>query len=723
MADELKLDLNGDNFDEVLIAGPSEGSLPGAPGEESAPVVVTAEKRITNSGDEDTRRSELMNRFRDARDTRVASGVEEEWMEAERLYNQEDRTNVEGEWRSDAFVPHATREVNNAVPHMISAVLDADKLVKLDSPDEAWKDYASLEERLLAHQLTQQTEFPKKLELWAKQTALLGTGVAFVGFKRIREKILRQEMTQVTPTLTAMREREDTVVVDVRNDISPLDITDVWVDPHATPFKISRLYYYERKSIRQMRESGMPYKNFDKLPEWPVAMADFIQSKDYSKDDTVSIGSRHTAVRDLTDVAKEDQLHHLIHEWDLEKKTWAVVADDEVELLAPRPWPTIKFPFVFMWYDYAPGNRFYGRGVVAPISKSCRNANRLRRQRDDNVELALQKMFLVRMGALLNEKEEAVWRPGGFIHVRGGSLDNAIKVLEMGDVTQSAYADERIIKQDIEDVNGIGSIAAGVPDSKAKTATGTTILRNMVVLRLRGPVRHVVESMFNVFDIMLCNNYKYIPQTQLDDIFGAQAKLYSLYKKAVLDLKSPRPKVNLSIHPAGLYDNREVKDAQFINAIGVLGNLGLLPLINQKELAKKILKSVGGLDDQDAIFVQGAQTYTAQDFLVISQKAQMLASGAQVPVNPNDRHEAYVEVYRMYQRIWPQQAQLLEPNVQQHEMFLQMLSMGAAGAAMGGGSAGNMNRMPMPTGDSSAAASAGNNGAPVPANETKNGLK
>ena len=720
MANEAVLDLDGENFDEVLIAGPDAGSLPNA-GEQGSQTVITQPVALSaQTADEQKRADALMLRFKDARDARVASGIEEEWREAERLYNQEDNTAVEGEWRSDAFVPHATREVNNALPHMVSSILQADRLVRLRAEDTAWEDYAMLEEKLLARQLTQETEFPKKLELWAKQTCMLGTGVCFTGFKKIREKILRTEQVQIAPNLVANRQREDTVVVDVRNDISPLDITDVWVDRHATPFHQSRLYYYERKSISQMKDAGLPYKNFNQLTESPVSLADFINSKDYMASDTVAIGSRHSSETDQSDLDPEDRLHHLIHEWDKEKKTWSVVADGQVELLAPRPWPTIEFPFTFMWYDYAPGNRFYGRGVVAPISKSCRNANRLRRQRDDNVELCLQKMFLIRMGSLVNEKEEAIWRPGGYMHVRGGSLENAVKVLEMGDVTQSSYQDERIIKSDIEDVNGIGSIAAGVPDSKAKTATGTTILRNMAVLRLQGPVRHVAEAMFEVFRIMLCNNYKYIPQMQLDSIFGAQARLFTLYKQAVQKLGSARPKATLSIHPAGLYDNQEVKDAQLINGVGVLGNLGLLPLINQKELAKMVLKKVAGIDDTDSLFVPDQQTYTATDFLVISQKAQLLASGQKVPVNPNDRHPAYIEVYRMYQRIWPEQARLLEENVSMHEQYQQMLMMAQQGAPMGEGGGQSMARKPNPTGDSSQAASAAQ--APQPATEKKDGL-
>lgn len=708
MPDEIVISMDGKNTKEEVIISAGQPVLPGAPPGQPTPQgagdAITV--RITKKGGEEeefTRVRSGMERFYEARNARTASGVEDEWAEAERLYNQEDNVAVEGEWRSDAFVPHATRETNNAVPHMVSAILDADRPVTITAEDPNLQEMADLEERLLNFQLTQQMEFGKALEIVSKQTAMLGTGATFSGFKIKKEERVFEMDAQIAEGITGKKKFKEMVAVEARNTLIPLDITDIWVDAFATPTHISRCFYYERKSKRQIREQGLPYTNLDKLTEYPPTMSEFLNKTDFTADDSTSIGSRHRNEADQNYVDPEDQLHHLLHEWDCEKKTWSVLGDGLVELLAPRPWPTEDFPVTFYWYDFAPGNRFYGRGVVFPIAKSCRNANRLRRQRDDNVELCLNKMFVVRMGAVMDEQEEFIWNPGGVIHVRGGNLDNAVKVLEMGDVTQSAYADERIIKQDIEDVNGIGSIAAGVPDSKSRTATGTSILRQMAVLRLRGPIRHLMDSFRRVVRNMRSNNERFLPQVAVEHLYGPQAKMYDLYKKR---LQSGPFKAQMNVHPASLYDDTDVKNSMLLNAVNIAGGLGLLRYTDPKQLTKLLFKRVGGLDDTDLIFIPEEQTYTSSDFLAILASAQQICQGAKIPVNPMDRHAAYIEIYRKYQAIYPAESPLLEANIKQHELMLQQEAMQAAGIMPAGdGQALNSRNLPQSAGGATSGAS------------------
>lgn len=711
MPNEIELNMDGKNTEEtrLVIAGP-ELVLPDADGASAREEIVVFEEPVDRpDGNESERVTAFMGRFEYAKDARSESGVEEEWAEAEALYNQEDDRVVEGEWRSDAFVPHATREVNNATPHMLSAVLDADQLARITAPNQANEDYASCEERVVTYQLQNKMDLENGLELVAQQTALLGTSVAFVGFRVKKLKFKRMVEMEVSEGITAMKEVEEEHPVEAHNTFVPLDITDVWVDPNATPTYLPRMFYYERKSIRQIKDSGLPYKNLDKLSEFPPTMKQFFDH-DFSSGEN-QIGSRRQNDVEQDALPKEDRLHHLLHEWDCEAKTWSVVADGGVELLAPRPWPTEHLPFVFFWYQFAPGNRFYGRGVVKPVSKSCRNANRLRRQRDDNVELCLNKMFLVRTGAVMDEQAEFRWQPGGLIHVRGGSLENAVKVLEMGDVTQSSYQDERIIKGDIEDVNGLSNISMGRGDSKARTATGTSILRQMAVLRLRGPVRRMMVAMRRVVENMIANNQRYIPKLTNAHLLGKQADLYAMYQQSYKD----GVRIELNLHPAHLYDNTEVQNAQFLNSINVLGKLGMLQYIEPKALTKHILKKMGGVSEVDPLLRPEEQTYSAQDFMAIVMESQALMRGESLEPKPEDRHAAHIEVHRQMQSLYPDTASLLEAHVQAHMTAQQAAAMGMPGMVPGLGASGggpqpgvNANRASNPTSDEGATRTAGN---------------
>lgn len=538
----------------------------------------------------------VSNRFDRARKTRTESGVEDEWAEAERLYNQQDDHTQEGSWRSDAFVPHATREVNTAVPHLVSAVLDAEGLVSITTPssDPVVKDYALMEQKIIEHQLEQRTNFPNVMELWAKQTVMLGTGVVFVGYAMQKKEIEIEIEKDIAAGITTTVKEDRVITVDGCPTIAPLDIADVWVDPLSTPLYIPRVWYYERRSIRQLKAMGIKLKNLDTLTNSPPTMEEYFKS-DFQKDDTVAIGSRRSVDAVLTaDLPYEDRPHHILYEYDNESKKMTIVADSNVELLEPTEFKNL--PFVFSHYDYA-SNRFYGIGVVSPISKSCRSANRLRRQRDDNVELCLSKMMVVRAGAIADEQGELIWKPGGVIHARGGSIENVMKVLEMGDVTQSSYADERIIKGDIEDVNGISNVAAGKSDSKSKTATGTSILRQMAVLRLRGPVRRMLQSIKQVVELMVEGNKTYLPYINKEYLLGPSSEIYKTYEAKYRDYACV-----ISVNPANLYDNSEVINAQLLNAVNIAGGLGLLQFLDQKELAKRIFTSVAKLASTDPLF-------------------------------------------------------------------------------------------------------------------------
>jgi hypothetical protein len=706
--------------DEELVEelmSPEAQALPSSPS--AAPI----EKKPKVKGDAASRATALMLRFRAAQDARLASGIEAEWREAEKLYMQEDDRSVEGDWRSDAFVPHATREVHNAVPHLVSAVLDAESLVSVRAVDPVDADYAACEQRLIEFQLEQKMQFPEGVEVWAKQAALLGTACAFVGFT-VKTKTIKVEARIKVADGLEMPGYEDKVVpVDAHNTFIPLDITDIWVDPSSTPFNIPRLYYYERKSIRQIKAMGRKFSNLEKLTDSPMPVKEFFKS-DFTERDGVSIGTRRDPIDlDDADLDVEDRLHHLMHEWDNEKKEWSIVADDDVEILPPTKYEAS--PFVFMWYEFL-NTRFYGRGVVAGIAKSCRNANRLRRQRDDNVELAMNRIFITRAGAIADEEADLVWKPGNNVHVRGGSIDNAIKVLEMGDVTGSAYQDERIIKSDIEDVNGISPVAMGQGDSKSKTATGTSILRQMSVMRLRGPVRHMLQALLRVVKLMVQNNQKYISNMEKVHLLGTSARVYQMYKPDYAGKSA-----ELSIHPASLYDNQEVKNAQLLNAVNILGNIGLLQMLDQRALVRQVLSKVGGMEDVDLLLTPSNQLFSAPEFMEALMESQMLVQGQPVKPQPQQNHQAHLQLHREFlktnqDQLAPEESALLVQHTQAHEQIQQMLAQQqmmmaqqqqafAQGVSSGGV---QPQRLPSPTDAEDVSRTSGNEqGRPLRANE------
>lgn len=667
-----------------------------------------AEVKSNTAEQERDRVTQFIQRFEVCRDARIQDGIEDEWREAEDLYYQRDDIQQEGEWRSNAWVPHATREVHASVPHLVSSVIDADKIVTVTplKPEDA--DYAVVEERTLLHQLENKMDFANRWEVFQKQKSMLGTTVGMLNFrqKKITTTIKARIKTGAKSFRTTSTVEE--AVIDATNEFTPLDIADVWVDPTATPHQIRRVFHYERKSINDLKKiKGI--KNLDKLPLDPGPLDQFFASTRISADDPDRIGTKNenTDETRVTGLAREFKLHHILWEYDNETKMYSAVGAGDVEILEPRafPWDHKELPFIFDWYEFLPG-RFYGWGVIVPIARAARNANRLRRMRDDNVELSINQMFVTRQGAITDAKKELLWRPGGNINVRGNP-STSIMALQVPDVTQSAYADERIIKDDIEAVNGISSVASGKGDPNSPTATGTTILQQQAVLRLRNPIRKSMIALGKMVHLMRMNNNQFIPLLDKQKLLGVSANIYAFYTEDFLDRTA-----EVNIHPAKLYDRKEIRNAQVLNAINIMNSMGIAQsVLNPVELGRWLMTEVGGIEPTSPIFAQPKSPLTnAADFMDALADMRTLASGQTVLPQEDDNHAVHMEMLTMLKGQRPDLAVQIDQLIQQHgqmeaEAQARQSGLIAPGAGLLGPGAGpqqggqalNPQRQPSPT--------------------------
>ena len=645
--------------------------------------------------------SAFMTRFRAARDARTASGIEEIWQEAVDLYYQRINEAVEGTWRSKAFAPHATREVNNLYPHLTSIILDAPKLVSLKAMNEACSEYAALDEELVNYQLTQRTGFADKWDRNQFQCALYGTTVSFTGFE-VSLKRSQQEVTQaIQPGQEEVIGTEEVLeMVDGTNTFEDISIDDVWVDPSASPDHITRLFYYEKMTKRQMKANPLiDKKALELLPETSMSSYEFITENipDYQQ-----IGPKNEDTSYDSAMDPEDRVHHVLWEWDEEKKVINVVADGAVELLHDEPYPYKhkQLPFVFQRWQHRNQKKFYGVGVIELIASTCRAANKTRRQRDDNLELSMHHMFVTRQGSIVNPKRDLRVRPGGNIAVNG-NLQNAIKVLEVPNVTNDAFRYDAIYREDIEDVNGSSRILAGQGDPNARTAIGGQLVTAAATIRLRTAQRRALEALQKIVYMMVSNNRQFMPPMAKAKIVGSSALVMAEYAQG-MDAGTEMPVVK--ILPADLYNNNAIEVQQLINTLNVMGSMGLTQILDQKQLAIELLKR-GANVKEDSPLLKGLMLQKNLDisaYLDAQAEASYIIEGQPIQPQLEDNHEMAIAVLQKYKEMYPEFATAFEQQIKAHEQLaMQQIAMqqGLIGPMEQQEGAGglNQNRMPQPT--------------------------
>lgn len=129
--------------------------------------------------------------------------------------------------------------------------------------------------------------------------------------------------------------------------------------------------------------------------------------------------------------------------------------------------PGNALPFVLL-YDLDVPFEVEGIGEIEPIEKLQEELNDTRNQRMDNVTLILNRMWEVVRSANV-EEEDMVSMPGRIFRT---NIPNGIREITTPDVTRSAYEEERLIKEDIQQTS-VGSSSVDIAATKrSETATG-----------------------------------------------------------------------------------------------------------------------------------------------------------------------------------------------------------------------------------------------------------
>ena len=380
----------------------------------------------------------VVDNFEKASDARRA--FEERWKRYYDLYRCRPKPQRE-ETRANIFVPEIYTTIETLTPRLVSNFLNTSKpIVQILGREESDMDNALASEKLLSYQF-ERMSLPLKLVNFYKQALIYGTSIGKVYWDYSSEH--DEKGYEII--------KRDEPAFDV------LNLFDFFVDPEAVDIDDARFCIHRSYlSVDELkkRESAGIYKDVDLLK----TNGSFLSSIDNGDDDPW----------DKNDALDERNIE-ILEYWENDRVI--TVADRCVVLRdTPNPFHHNRKPFVRLIFVPVPFE-FYGVGVIEPIEGLQLELNTKRNQRLDNVNMVLNRMWLLQRGAL-DDLRQLHSRPGGVIVVNDL---NGLQPLPSPDVTSSSYQEEEKIKNDIQNTSGVSDYIRGSQSNDRHTATEVRI--------------------------------------------------------------------------------------------------------------------------------------------------------------------------------------------------------------------------------------------------------
>jgi hypothetical protein len=172
----------------------------------------------------------------------------------------------------------------------------------------------------------------------------------------------------------------------------------------------------------------------------------------------------------------------------------------------------------FVMARYVPiQHELYGIGIPEIALDLQEELNTVRNQRMDNVNLIINRMFIANKYADIN-LDQLVSYPGNVILTND---INAIKDLDTRDITKSAYMEEEIIKNDLDNATGEFMYLRGAPPERRETATGIVRLQQAGTARFDTIVKLLEFTVVrHIAKMALWLDYQFLPKEELQKIIG-----------------------------------------------------------------------------------------------------------------------------------------------------------------------------------------------------------
>lgn len=404
------------------------------------------------------------------------------WEEIYRLYfSNQDKYKTPT--RSAITVPIIFQVIEAAVPKIVNTIFGSGEeffdLVATDPNDDA---FAVQIKMLLTYQLTQ-ADFMIKFVDFVKQLLLYGTSYFYVYWKVKREWVFSREPIRETPTINGFslgeqirwEEKREYKVVERRPEIDVLDILDVFPDPESRNEKDARGMFVR---------SWIPLSDVKEMGKGSYPVFANTENQALVSDDHNYAASRQirSTIRGVSNISSGDkELVEVLTYWGyydldgdgIKEKVQIVIGNRNVLFVARQnPFHHQQSPVIRCVFFPVP-LEWYGLGLVEPVISNVHELWTLRRQRLDNINLVINRMWKVNSLADV-DLDTLVSTPNGIVLT--DQMDGVIP-LETNDVTSNAYTEAAIVQTDIENATAPRSIQGSPENGKlGRTAKGAQLI-------------------------------------------------------------------------------------------------------------------------------------------------------------------------------------------------------------------------------------------------------
>lgn len=373
--------------------------------------------------------------------------------------------------------------------------------------------------------------------------------------------------------------------------LEAIDVLDYFFDPEAVSRQDARWEIHRTfKTLTEIKKNPK-YTDVDKIDANRTApIADAAQS----------FKERRDAVVGGAKINQAKGKHEVIEYWGLfnedpddpsgEKEYLITAVDGQVIVrLEENPYlevfendvvdENMARPFI-VFKDTDIPHEFYGLGEIEPIEKLIEELNDTRNQRMDNVTMIIDRMWEVLDSADIDENE-LVARAGGIIH---SSIPGGVTPLPTGDVTQSAYNEEQIIKQDIQKAIGLPDVATGsLQGAQGETATTILSLQESANIRFDTKLSRFADGVRHAYSLILAYDQQWMDREVIVRIEGEHG-----YQFPKVDKEAIRGKFDIDIQ----MDTQMNKIVRRQEALQLYTTLASNPMVNQQANTKILLETL-----------------------------------------------------------------------------------------------------------------------------------
>jgi hypothetical protein len=373
--------------------------------------------------------------------------------------------------RSKVFIPLVFQIIEIATPKLITFTSGNDNLFDVVANDVSEEQVAENVHRLLADQFDQ-NEFDDKYETFLKQLLMYGTSYFWVDWEvKWQWKVSRTPKVMKFVDDNGVNQEKTEYVTEKRYEIagrrpklSVLDVLDVFpaqdrAEVGDQPSVMIRKFM-DRDEFERICEGPQPYFGNKDMALASGTSMKFQETRQWRK----------TARGEISTVKSKDiELIEVWGYWDLDgdgkdEPCQVIIANRQVVVRAvANPFDHQEVPLVKVNFCKVP-LEWYGIGLIEPVLSLQNEANLIRRQRLDNVNLLINQMYKVLATDTSIDIEKVVSSPSGVVLV--DDMNN-LQPITRGDVANSAYTDAQAVQQDIFNATVPASLTGNIDDMQA----------------------------------------------------------------------------------------------------------------------------------------------------------------------------------------------------------------------------------------------------------------